>query len=154
MISFYILTHGQLSPKDGLSKREQPLSENGAVQSVSIAPVLEDLNFDFVFSSPYLHCRETITPYVQKTSMLMNIHQGLKELDFLEERTQLSEQEWHASLKVQNKLMKTLLQIAETHEDERILVSTHSSLLSILLKMASPSTVSYTHLTLPTKRIV
>lgn len=138
MISFFVLTHGQVVKKSGTSKRELSLSENGAVQSISIAPVLEDLNLDFVFCSPYLHCRETVTPYIQKTSMLMNIHQGLKDFDFLEDRDHLSEQEWHASLKVQTRLSKTLQQIAENHEDARILLSTHSSVLSVLLKLADP----------------
>lgn len=79
MKTVYLIRHAQshLSPR--ISDKDWPLSSLGQLQANRLAPILQSLKIQEVYSSPYLRCRQTIEPFRQVTGVPVTLFDDLRE---------------------------------------------------------------------------
>lgn len=152
MSQLFLLNHGEASIKPDTQNKDWPLSEQGALQAISISSTLAKLTCSYIYSSPYLRCRETVTPYAKTSSKLINIHQGLKDVHVSYEPLEHYDREllhsWHdfdyclptgeTCRAGQQRAISTLLDIAASHKGKKILVSTHQNFIGLVLNSIVP----------------
>jgi 2,3-bisphosphoglycerate-dependent phosphoglycerate mutase len=56
-----------------------PLTENGLENSIKMIEELEDIDFDIIYSSPYIRTLQTIYPYSKKHNKKINLEYSLCE---------------------------------------------------------------------------
>lgn len=130
------------SPED----RGMPLTEEGKLDSFSVAEKLSNIEFDYVISSPYQRTLDTIKPLVDKLNLKIETDERLGERkrgSFSDNTPDMVKKRWadfdfHEvrgesmnSLQLRN--MEALKDILANHQDQTILVSTHGAALSSIL---------------------
>lgn len=78
-MKIYILRHEE-RPSD--CSFFTPLTYNGLLNARKIADIIknEDLKIDFILCSPFIRTLQTISPYVIKNNLLINLEYGLSEI--------------------------------------------------------------------------
>ena len=56
-----------------------PLTETGLNNSIKLIQDLEDIDFDIIYSSPYIRTLQTVYPYVKKYNKKINLEYSLCE---------------------------------------------------------------------------
>ena len=59
------------------------LTNNGKKNSINLAKILENIDIDMIFCSPFIRTLQTIKPYCKKNNLVVNCEMGLYE--FLED---------------------------------------------------------------------
>ena len=57
-----------------------PLTKNGILNSINLIPILEKLNINKIYCSPYIRTLQTISPYSKKKKIKLNLEYGLVEI--------------------------------------------------------------------------
>ncbi len=79
MKTVYLIRHAQSHLSPGISFEDWPLSEQGRLQSLRLASILNSLTIEEVYCSPYLRCRQTIEPFLQATQLSVTLVSDLRE---------------------------------------------------------------------------
>jgi probable phosphoglycerate mutase len=58
------------------------LSPRGRQEALALAPILEKMNFDGIYSSPLRRCKETLVPYLQGRSEQLHLVDDLIEMEY------------------------------------------------------------------------
>ncbi len=152
MTQLFLLNHAESLVKPEIPNKDWSLSEEGALQAINLSSFLANLDCTYIYSSPYLRCRETVTPYAKTSSKLINIHQGLKEIhasyqpvDHYNVALKKSWQDFDYSLPTgescqngQKRAITTLIDIANNHNGKKILISTHKNFIGLTLNSFIP----------------
>ena len=75
----YLIRHAQSQPSSKLAEPDWPLSERGKEQAVRLSPMLESLDIDRLYSSPYLRTLSTIDPFARKRELNVVVDPDLRE---------------------------------------------------------------------------
>ncbi len=75
----YLIRHAQSRPSSEIAEPEWPLSKRGLEQADQLGPLLEPLEIDRVYSSPYLRTLSTIDPFVKKLGLEVVVDPELRE---------------------------------------------------------------------------
>ncbi|NRA66229.1 MAG: histidine phosphatase family protein [Pseudobacteriovorax sp.] len=141
MTDVFLLGNAQPATQSTSLTYNPGLSETGAVQSLTLTPFLDALSIDYLYTSPFLMCRETITPFAKNSSILINIHQSLKDCiapvnakDYRESvKAFWKDTSAGHFKKARSRLIDTILKICENHPQKRILICMHSHMIALAL---------------------
>ncbi len=76
----YLLRHEERGPSPVFHTE---LTNTGKINSINLSKMLENIDIDMIFSSPFLRTLQTVNPYCKKKKLLVNCEMGLYE--FLED---------------------------------------------------------------------
>jgi|AACY02.6.fsa_nt_gi Fructose-2,6-bisphosphatase len=141
-----------------------PLTKSGLKNSNNLIKVIDDLNINFIYSSPYIRTLQTIYPFSEKSKLKINIDYGLSEIQhpdlippnsykvalpkYLAEKFNYNENylstikpteyNFPEKSKDLNKRVKTIMKkIFNNHKDSKdsIIISTHQGICNTILKI-------------------
>ena len=75
----YLIRHAQSHPSSKVAEPDWPLSQRGQEQAAQLGPLLESLDIDRIYSSPYLRTLSTIDPFVKKLGLAVVVDPELRE---------------------------------------------------------------------------
>lgn len=78
MNKFYLLRHANTDRSKILAPSEYPLTRLGHEQAKKLVQVLNKLNIEKVFCSPYLRAKSTIDPYLKDSGLTVTYIEDLK----------------------------------------------------------------------------
>jgi broad specificity phosphatase PhoE len=147
-----------------------PLTKNGILNSINLIPILEKLNINKIYCSPFVRTLQTILPYSKKKNIKINLEYGLVEIqhpdiiapkgvrvelpDYLED--EFNKNKNYASIiktsdlqypeddkLLERRTKKILKKIIETNykTNDNILIVTHQGLCKNILKIVNNSFV-------------
>ena len=110
----YVLRHATPKEDSDADNIDRPLSKLGRRQADSLVDYLSSLNFDAIYTSPYLRARETIEPLCESTGLVAKVRKGLSE--------SAEDEELQA---VGKRVTRVVNAIVKEHPEGRVLVCTH-----------------------------
>ncbi len=151
MTQIYFVRHAQPDYRQGVNSTFA-LSDEGMIDRLKAAEVLEGISFDCAVSSPYRRSLETIEPILKSRKLSVVTDERLRERDnpggssnshemF---RKRWSDFDFHEeggeSLhSTQQRNIAALNDIAEKYKDKTILVGTHGTALSTIINYFDPA---------------
>jgi 2,3-bisphosphoglycerate-dependent phosphoglycerate mutase len=75
----YLIRHAQSHPSRNLEESQWPLSRVGADQAEKLSGLLESIEIAKLYSSPYIRCLSTITPYSKRRRLDVLVRSSLRE---------------------------------------------------------------------------
>jgi 2,3-bisphosphoglycerate-dependent phosphoglycerate mutase len=74
-----LIRHAQSHPRSALHHSQWPLSEVGTSQARSLAALLDPLDVEAVFTSPFRRCMDTIAPFASLRGVPVTVRENLRE---------------------------------------------------------------------------
>lgn len=146
----YLLRHAQTIPVEGVVNKEWELSDGGKGQASQLVKLLQDLDIDVVYSSPYIRALQTLEPYLEKSGKnaitdeaFVEIHAAqdyMDPIEFQELTRQMMEDVKHAELgaesvkKCQIRFMAGVNKVAKENLGKKILICSHGMPVAAALK--------------------
>ncbi len=75
----YLIRHAQSHPSSKVAEADWPLSERGQQQAAQLGPLLEPLDIDRMYSSPYLRTLSTIDSFAKSQGLEVIVDSDLRE---------------------------------------------------------------------------
>lgn len=155
LMEIYILRHAQSHPRKSLHSSGWPLSDIGMEQAKKLVPVLEGLDPEIVFCSPFKRCIHTVTPFLESSGKKLRIVDELKECHFTHtfiespsDFFQMFAKSWHdfdfcypdgeSCRTAQERVCAFVADICK-QPFKRVLLSTHGNLSSLLVNSVQKS---------------
>lgn len=150
MTHIYFVRHA-LPEHDWKEDRTRPLSEEGASDTHKVTEALKKISLDFAISSPYIRSFETIRECAEEHALPIVTDERLRErvrgigdnkLELLKKRWEnhdFHEEGGESIHMVQSRNIAALTEILKNHDGESILLGTHGTALSSILKFYDPS---------------
>lgn len=146
MTMIYFVRHAQ-SDRDAHDERTRPLTETGLRDSQMLADALSDKQLDFIVSSPYKRCIDTVTPLAARLGKKIVTDEDLRErnagawhgdrfFDFIKDQWEdhSHKLEGGESLaEVQARNISAIERILDSHDGENGIIATHGTALSTIL---------------------
>jgi 2,3-bisphosphoglycerate-dependent phosphoglycerate mutase len=147
------LRHAQSSPRHSLDNSEYPLSEIGEKQADAIVPILQTLNLKRMYCSPFLRCRQTIRPFVDRSRIEVSTHDDLREktstLGLIADFQAVWQRSWddfhfalpncESSREAATRFCGAIRSIVRGHAGETIGVSSHGHVIGLFLNQLDAS---------------
>ena len=129
------------------------MSARGVRQSEQLSELLEPLGIRQVFSSPFVRCLETVTPFTSKGKIQVIVNEDLRErlvakklIDGFYEVWRRSWEDFdfalpscETSAKAQQRFVKAVKAITEEHAPNPIAISTHGNVIGLFLNWVDNS---------------
>lgn len=145
--TLFFIRHAQSYQSTDKLHYEWPLSDHGQNQARKLTTVLLPLKMDFIYSSPFIRCRQTIAPYIEHTGISLQIHEDLRERhvtdtvvdNFLEIWNRswadfnYAEPGCENSITAQNRFSKAIDEIISKHRGSKIGICTHGNVIGLFL---------------------
>jgi 2,3-bisphosphoglycerate-dependent phosphoglycerate mutase len=149
----HLLRHAESRPTPDVPDPLWRLSQTGARQAQALVPVLERLDPDWTYASPYRRAVATVRPFVQSTGARMRLHPGLRERRlteaFLDDADAQARASWadftwarpdgEPNALAQQRFVRTVLRTVRRHAGRRVLFSTHGTVIGLFLNAIDPS---------------
>jgi len=150
MTIFYLIRHAHA---DWTPDEQRPLSPRGLRDAHRLAEVLDDRPISRIYASPFLRARQTVAPLAERLGLGIEVVEDLRERrlndgtqvdDFLAaaRRTwcdpSLAHPGGESNAAAQARGCSQLRCLARRHRDEHIVVSTHGTLLALILQCYRP----------------
>jgi 2,3-bisphosphoglycerate-dependent phosphoglycerate mutase len=146
MTKIYFIRH---SLSDFLVKDElkRPLTEVGIDRAKKIVALFDEINIDYIFSSPYKRTIQTIEPLSIYKKININIVENFRERkisnNWIENFDEYSKKQWNnfsyklengeSLLEVQNRNIESLKKILVEYNGKIIIIGTHGTALSTII---------------------
>jgi 2,3-bisphosphoglycerate-dependent phosphoglycerate mutase len=75
----YLIRHAQSNPRSTVHHSKWPLSRRGLVQAQALMDILQPLGIRRLFSSPFLRCLQTVTPFAERVGLSVEKVEDLRE---------------------------------------------------------------------------
>ncbi|MFH2203496.1 MAG: histidine phosphatase family protein [Elusimicrobiota bacterium] len=148
----YFVRHAQSHPKVELTEPEWPLSDKGIQQAAAIAPIIEELGIDEVYTSPYSRCVATIKPYCEAAGKEFRLNPELRErrisAGWIDDFTEVWRKSWEdysyalpnaeSSAACQKRMFAAVTDIADRHAGKTLALSSHGNAISLFLNAVDP----------------
>lgn len=151
MTRIYFIRHAQ-SERHWQDDRTRPLTETGLADSETVARVLADRKLDFIISSPYKRCLDTVKPLAMKLGKEIATDEDFREreagawhggrfFDFI--KKQWEDHDHHIEggeslSQVQARNIRALERALDGHDGENGVIVTHGTALSTILNYYYP----------------
>lgn len=150
MKTLYLVRHAQSAPQAGVPDPHWPLSERGRRQARQLIGVLTELGIEEVHTSPYLRCRDTISPFVEAAAVPLTEHHDLRErkvaatvIDNFPEVWRRSWEDFSFALpgcedshSTQRRVHEVVTRICAASRANTIAINSHGNALSLLINRA------------------
>jgi 2,3-bisphosphoglycerate-dependent phosphoglycerate mutase len=147
----YLIRHAQSSPSAALPDPEWPLSERGHAQARRLVEILSTLGIEEVHTSPYLRCRATIAPFIERSALPIQEHHDLRERrvapTVIDDFPDVWRRSWddfsfalpgcETSHDTQHRVHAAVTSICERTAATTIAINSHGNALSLLLHRAN-----------------
>ena len=147
MTTIYFIRHAQSHQSMRVAFADWPLSEAGRMQAVQLAELLQTLDLSRLYSSPFLRCRQTIGPFVERSGLDLAHHHDLRERHFAptvpEGFADIWRRSWidfdfaipgyECNRLAQQRFIAAVREIAHSHPGEAIGVCTHGNVIGLFL---------------------
>lgn len=77
--TIYLIRHAQSHPCADEHTSQWPLSSRGQEQAGALAPLLQALGIERLYSSPYRRCVDTVRPFAERSGLEVRLQHGLEE---------------------------------------------------------------------------
>ena len=145
--AIYLVRHAQSHLSPQVSNKDWPLSRTGRIQAQELAAVLQPLEIERVYSSPYLRCRQTIEPFIKAEGLPIVLIDDLREqtvsLEIRDDFMEIWTRSWddfdfaldgcESSHQCQQRIVRVLTEIASSSSSSRIAISTHGNAIGLFL---------------------
>ena len=150
MNTFYLVRHAHV---DWTPDENRSLSERGHQDAKRAAEILQKFPINVIYSSPYLRARQTIAPVSSRLEIDVQIEPDLRErrlsegpvADFLKtvevtwEDFTFAHPGGESNSAAQQRGVAVLIRLDQLHQADHIVISTHGSLLAMMLHHFEPS---------------
>jgi 2,3-bisphosphoglycerate-dependent phosphoglycerate mutase len=79
MKKIVLIRHAESQPSKDVPDPQWPLSEKGKVQAQELISKLEELEIEYLVSSPYPRAIDTVKPFADKNQIICDLHQDIRE---------------------------------------------------------------------------
>ena len=148
----YLIRHAQSRPSSKVAEPAWPLSKRGQEQATQLGPLLESLDIDRVYSSPYLRTLSTIDPFVKKLGLEVVVDPDLRERKITEGVRKDFPQLWMRSWKdfsfalpgcensfdAQRRFVGAVSRIVSDETSPTIAISAHGNVIALMLNHVEP----------------
>ena len=144
MTVVYFVRHAQ--PEEACKDdRFRPLTEAGIKDSREVTRVLKDRNINYIISSPYKRCLDTIRDLADTLNMKIDTDERFRERQagtdgnnilMLQNRWadfDFHEEDGECLADVQNRNISALAKVLKEHKNENVVIATHGTALSTIL---------------------
>ena len=149
--TLYLIRHAQSQPSARIPHAEWPLSPVGLNQADRLGDLLEPLEIEVMFSSPYTRTMQTVQPYASRCDVEVVVKEDLREqtlftmfVDDSDEYRELSRRSWaefdfatpgcESSGEAQSRFVEAINDLlTEASDQSSIGVSTHGKVLGLFL---------------------
>lgn len=144
MTTIYFVRHAQ-PDHDWEDDRTRPLTEEGMMDSEKVYEALAEIKLDYAVSSPYrrsidtvMRCAESHDLKIATDERLRERQKGLNGNEFGMFQRRWADFNYHEDggeslQQVQKRNMEALFELLDGHADEKILIGTHGTALSMIL---------------------
>lgn len=144
MTTIYFVRHAQ-PDHDWEDDRTRPLTEEGIMDSEKVYEALAEIKLDYAVSSPYrrsidtvMRCAESHDLKIATDERLRERQKGLDGNEFGMFQKRWADFNYHEDggeslQQVQKRNMEALFELLDGHADEKILIGTHGTALSMIL---------------------
>ena len=147
MKTFYLIRHAQSHLSPGISFEDWPLSEQGRLQALRLASILNSLTIEEVYCSPYLRCRQTIEPFLQDTQLSVTLVSDLREhrivREIREDFFEIWEKSWNdfdfvleggeSSRQCQRRIVPAITEIVRNSDASEFAIVSHGNAIGLFL---------------------
>ena len=158
MKTVYLIRHAQSHLTPGISYEDWPLSEQGRLQALRLASILNSLKIEEVYCSPYLRCRQTIEPFLQATGLSMALINDLREhlivREIREDFFEIWKKSWkdfdfvveggESSRQCQGRIVPAITEIMRNSDASESAIVSHGNAIGLFLNSLA-SDFGYTH---------
>jgi 2,3-bisphosphoglycerate-dependent phosphoglycerate mutase len=144
----FLIRHAQSHPRSAVHHSQWPLSELGTLQALSLAALLDPLEVEAVFSSPFRRCMDTIAPFASRRRVPVTVRENLRErlitTTFVSEGLKdIWTRSWEdfdyalpgceSSRVAQIRIATEVAEICRSQAGRRIAISSHGNVIGLLL---------------------
>jgi 2,3-bisphosphoglycerate-dependent phosphoglycerate mutase len=131
----------------------RPLSEQGTESAARVAMLLSERPIVAIYSSPSRRALDTVTPLASRLGLKVQLMPALRERELLPMPRELFENAVAATWRLpqrapagaesneeaQRRGLSALMRVVETHSGQHVVVSTHGTLMALILNGLDPS---------------
>jgi 2,3-bisphosphoglycerate-dependent phosphoglycerate mutase len=153
MTTLYLVRHAQSRILSSLPESDWPLSTVGTAQAQQLIALLEPLDLQVLYSSPYLRCQATINPFAQHTGRAVLLRPDLRErqitTSIIPEFPAIWERSWQdfhyalpgceSSHTAQKRIQSAVHHIVREVRNRRVGICTHGNVIGLLLNAIDPT---------------
>ena len=150
--TLYLVRHCQSQPAADLSDSDWPLSERGVRQARELVPILEALDVDELYSSPYSRCLGTLGPSAAHLGLTIRTDPDLRERlisrKWLSDFRDVWRRSWEdlsfrldggeSSHECRQRVMAAIDRIVANHRGRTLAIGSHGNALSLFLSAFTP----------------
>jgi 2,3-bisphosphoglycerate-dependent phosphoglycerate mutase len=144
----FLIRHAQSHPRSAVHHSQWALSEVGTLQALSLAALLDPLEVEAVFSSPFRRCMDTIAPFASRRRVPVAVRENLRErlitTTFVSEGLKdIWTRSWEdfdyalpgceSSRLAQIRIATEVAEIGRSQAGRRIAISSHGNVIGLLL---------------------
>lgn len=148
----YFIRHAQSRPSVRLRHYDWPLSDLGRVQAVKLAPLIANLQIQRVISSPFIRCLDTVTPFISKWKLPLDIRDDLRERHVVDtvvgDFNEIWKKSWadfhfsvpgcESSFQAQIRFVNAVAELVTSYKGSVLGISTHGNVLGLFLNFIDP----------------
>ena len=148
----YLIRHAQSHPSSKIVEANWPLSARGQEQAAQLSPLLESLDIDRVYSSPYRRTLCTIDPFVKKLGLEVVVDPELRERKITDRVRKDFPELWlrswrdfsfalpgcESSFDAQRRFVGAVTRIVTEEASPTIGISAHGNVIALMLNHMEP----------------
>ena len=151
--NIYLIRHAQSHPSTSVHNTEWPLSTVGQAQAENLSDLLEHLEIEILFSSPFVRCVQTVQPFASKVGININVKDDLRERlvakEIVGDFHELWRRSWddfnfalagcESSFDAQKRFVGAVADIHARHPAKTIAISAHGYVIGLFLNYIDPA---------------
>ncbi len=147
LTTLYFIRHAQSNPRHSLDNSEYPLTDVGKKQAEQLVPLLEQLDLQHMYCSPFVRCIHTIQPFVNQSDIEVSTHVDLREkrtaVGLIRDFDRVWERSWadfsfalpacESSHQAIGRFVRAVASIVKNHPSKSVGVSSHGHVIGLFL---------------------